>query len=142
MPFRFHVDIVSAEDSIFHSEKAEMIYAPAQMGEVGIAPHHAPLLTLMNAGDVRIEEVGGKEVSFFIDGGILEVQPGGVTILSDTVLRARDINEKEAMEAKRRAEEVLKGKRESMDYAQAHALLTESLAKLRVVRMMKTNPKE
>jgi F-type H+-transporting ATPase subunit epsilon len=142
MPFRFHVEIVSAEEHIYEGQ-AKMVSAPAEMGEVGIAPHHAPMLTMLKAGDVRIAEADGdREVSFFVSGGVLEVQPRGVTILSDTVLRAGDIDEREANEARKRAEEALKGNNEKLDYAQAHALLTESLAKLRVVRAMSPDIKE
>ena len=136
MPFRFHVDIVSAEEHIY-SGQAKELYAPAVMGEVGIMPHHAPMLAMLKPGDARLKEAdGGREVSFFISGGMIEVQPRGVTILSDTVLRASDIDEEQARQARRRAEEALKGNSEKLTYAQAHALLTESLAKLRVVRMM------
>lgn len=136
MAYTLHVDLVSAEEAIY-SGTAEMVFVPALMGEVGITPHHAPMLTLMRPGDVRVREADGKLVSFFIDGGILEVQPHGVTVLSDTVTRAEDIDEKEAQEAKQRAEEALQGKRGKMSYAEAHAQLNEALAKLRVVRLMK-----
>lgn len=136
MPFSFNVHLVSAEDKIF-SGVAEKVFAPAGMGEVGILPHHAPMLALMRAGDVRIQQPDGKTVSFYVSGGILEVQPHGVTVLSDTVLRAEDIDVKEAEEAKKRAEEALQGKRARMDPAEAHAELTQALAKLRVVRLMR-----
>ncbi len=129
------IDVISAEQKI-HSGLAEMVFAPAAMGEVGILPHHAPMLTLMRPGDVRIREPGGNTVSFFVAGGILEVQPYGITILSDTVLRAEDIDEKEAEEARKLAERALKGERVKLDYAQAYALLPEALAKLRVVKLM------
>ena len=136
MPFTIHVDVVSAEEKIY-SGIAEKVFAPARMGEVGIVPHHAPMLTLMRPGDVRILESGGKTVSFFVSGGILEVQPHGVIVLSDTVLRAEDIDVKEAKEAKRRAEDALAGKQVKLDPAQAQAQLNEAIAKLRVVRLMR-----
>ena len=138
MGFTMHVDVVSAEEKIY-SGIAEMVFAPAMMGEVGITPHHAPVLTLMKPGDVRIREKGGKMISFFISGGILEVQPHGVNILSDTVLRAGDIDEKEARIAMERAEQALKGEREKLDFAEAYAQLTEALAKLRVLELMQEN---
>ncbi len=131
-----HVDLVSAEKKI-HSGDAEMVFVPVATGEVGILPRHAPMLALMRAGDVRIRRPGGGMVSFFVNGGILEVQPDGVTILSDTVLRAEDIDEHEAEEARAMAERAMRGEREQLDYSEAYAQLTEALAKLRVVRLMK-----
>jgi len=136
MSLALHVDVVSAEDQI-HSGEAEMVFAPAVMGEVGITPRHAPLLTMMRAGDVRIRLPGGTTLSLFVSGGILEVQPHAVTILSDTVLRAEDIDEAEADEARRLAEQALKGEIARLSYAEAQIQLTEALAKLRVVRLMK-----
>ena len=131
-----HVTLVSAERRI-HDGKAEMVFAPAAAGEVGVLPQHAPMLTLMRPGAVRIRPPGGGELSFFVSGGILEVQPDRVTILSDTVLRGEDIDEREADEARMQAERALKGEREKLDYAEAYAQLTEALAKLRVVKLMK-----
>ncbi len=137
MPYSIHVDLVSAEEEIY-SGLAEMVFVPAKVGEVGITPHHAPMLTLMKPGDVRIREKGGGMVSFFVSGGILEVQPYGVTIMSDTVLRAEEIDEQKARNAKKRAEEAMKGERSPIGYAEAYAQLTEALAKLRVVKLMKS----
>lgn len=131
-----HVTLVSAEQQI-HAGEADMVFAPAVMGEVGVLPQHAPMLTLMRPGAVRIRSPGGGELSFFVSGGILEVQPDRVTILSDTVLRGEDIDEREADEARQQAERALKGEREKLDYAEAYAQLTEALAKLRVVNLMK-----
>lgn len=136
MSLTFHIDVVSAEAEI-HSGEAEMVFAPAVLGEVGITPRHAPLLTPMRAGDVRIRQPGGATLSLYISGGILEVQPHAVTILSDTVLRAEDIDEAEADEARRQAEQALKGEPARLDYAEAQLQLVEALAKLRVVRLMK-----
>ena len=136
MAATLHVDLVSAERPI-HSGDAEMVFAPVATGEVGILPRHAPMLALMRAGDVRIRRPGGGTVSFFVTGGILEVQPDLVTILSDTVLRAEDIDERQAEEARAMAERALRGEREKLDYSEAYAQLTEALAKLRVVRLMR-----
>jgi F-type H+-transporting ATPase subunit epsilon len=136
MAFSVHVDLVSAEEKI-HSGRAATIFAPTRSGEIGILPLHAPMLSLLRAGDLRILEPEGRTLSFFVSGGIIEVQPDGVTILSDTVLRAEEIDEREAEEARAQAERALKGEREPMGYAEAYAQLTEALAKLRVVRLMK-----
>ncbi len=134
MALTVHVDLVSAERTI-HSGPAEMVFAPSMMGEVGILPLHAPMLAVMRAGEVRLREPGGEQRSFFVSGGILEVQPSGVTLLCDTVLRAEDIDEKEAAAARDLAERALKGERVRLDPAHAHALLAEAQAKLRVVRI-------
>jgi len=101
------VDIVSAEIEIF-SGPVEMVFAPAVMGEVGILPGHAPLLTHLKPGEVRVRKTDGEEECFYVSGGILEVQPHIVTVLSDTALRAKDIDEAAATEAKQRAEQALK----------------------------------
>ena len=100
-----HVDIVSAEESIF-SGLAEMVYAPGELGELGIAPRHAPLVTRLKPGEVRLD-TGKEELDFFISGGILEVQPHVVTVLADTAIRADDLDEAKALEAKKNAEEAL-----------------------------------
>ena len=102
-----HVDIVSAEGEIFSGE-ATMVFAPAVMGEIGIAPRHAPLLTTLKPGEVRVQTPAGDEQFFFVGGGAIEVQPHLVTVLADTALRAKDIDEAAAMQAKQRAEEALK----------------------------------
>jgi F-type H+-transporting ATPase subunit epsilon len=106
MAMTLHVDIVSAEAEIF-SGTATMVFAPAEMGEVGIAPRHAPLLTRLKPGEVRVQSQDGKEQSFFVSGGMLEVQPHIITVLADTAIRAADIDEAHAMEAKTRAEKLL-----------------------------------
>ncbi len=104
-----HVDIVSAEGEMFSGE-ATMVFAPASQGDLGIAPRHAPLLTLLKAGEVRVQTPDGKEQSFFVGGGALEVQPNKVTVLADTAMRAKDLDEAAALEAKQRAEEALRDK--------------------------------
>jgi F-type H+-transporting ATPase subunit epsilon len=131
-----HVDIVSAEQSIF-SGAAEMVFAPALRGEVGIAPRHAPLLSPLKPGVVRVQLAGGGEESFYVSGGILEVQPHVVTVLSDTALRGEDIDEQAATEAKHRAEQAIKGEKTELSYTEAHAQLAEALAQLQMIEQMK-----
>ena len=109
MAMTIHVDIVSAEEQIF-SGSAEMVYAPAIMGEVGISPRHTPLISPLKPGEVRLDLGNGKEAFFFISGGILEVQPHVVTVLSDTAIRADDLDEAASIEAKKRAEALKKEK--------------------------------
>ena len=128
----FHVDIVSAEAEIF-SGPAEMVFAPAEMGEVGIAPRHAPLLTRLKAGEVRIRN-GNEEQYFFVSGGMLEIQPHVVTVLADTALRAKDIDEAKAMEAKQRAEQALADRKDDFDFAKATAELAEAVAQLKTLQ--------
>jgi F-type H+-transporting ATPase subunit epsilon len=127
-----HVDIVSAEAEIF-SGLAELVVAPAEMGEVGIAARHAPFLTRLKPGEVRVKVNDQEIYPFFISGGMLEVQPHVVTILADTAIRARDIDEAAALEAKRRAEEMLSDKSGKIDYALAQAQLAEAVMQLRTL---------
>ncbi len=132
MTMTIHVDIVSAEAEIF-SGLAEMVVAPAEMGEVGIAARHAPFLTRLKPGEVRVK-INDKETQpFYVSGGLLEVQPNVVTILADTAVRARDIDEAHALEAKRRAEELLSDKSGKVDYAAAQAKLVEAVMQLRTL---------
>ncbi len=142
MAMTIHVDIVSAEGEVF-SGMAEMVYAPAEMGEVGIAPRHAPLVTRLRPGEVRVDEGGGKEMlDFYVSGGMLEVQPHMVTILTDTAIRAADLDEAKALEAKRKAEDVLSGQVAEFEYAKAQVMLAEAAAQLRAIeniRNTKTN---
>lgn len=132
MAMLIHVDIVSAEAEIY-SGQAELVVAPAEMGEVGIAARHAPFLTRLRPGEVRVKVSGTEEHPFYISGGMLEVQPHVVTILADTAVRARDIDEAAAVEAKRRAEEMLADKSGKIDYARAQAQLIEAVAQLRTL---------
>jgi F-type H+-transporting ATPase subunit epsilon len=127
-----HVDIVSAEREIFSGE-ADMVFAPGEQGELGIAPRHAPLLTRMKPGTVRVQ-LGGEEQVFYVSGGILEVQPHMVTVLSDTAQRAADLDEVAAQDAKRKAEEALANQSGEMDVARAQAELLEALARLRAIQ--------
>jgi F-type H+-transporting ATPase subunit epsilon len=130
------VDIVSAEGEIF-SGPAEMVFAPASMGELGIAPRHAPLLTLLKAGEVRVKVPGGEEQSFFVGGGALEVQPNHVTVLADTALRAKDIDEAAALSAKQRAEEALKNREGDITQAEALAELARAAAQLKMLEKLR-----
>ena len=130
------VDIVSAEGAI-HSGDATMVFAPAKMGEVGIAPRHAPLLTALSPGEVRIQDEDGKEESFYITGGLLEVQPHCVTVLADTALRGDELDEAAALAAQQEAEEALKGAAEETDIARAQAELAEARARYRAAQKLK-----
>ena len=131
-----HVDIVSAEKSIF-SGSAKMVFAPAEMGEIGIAPRHSPLLTRLAPGEIRVQTQDGEEMEFFVSGGMLEVQPHLVTVLADTALRAKDVDEAAALKAKQEAEEALADKAGEIDMARAQAELAEAAARLRFVQKMK-----
>ncbi len=136
MAMTLHVDIVSAEAEIF-SGTATMIFAPAEMGEVGIAPRHAPLLTRLKPGEVRVQTQEGEELSFFVSGGILEIQPHVVTVLSDTAIRADDLDEAQALEARERAEKMLADKTADIDYAKAQAELAQSMAQLAAIKKLR-----
>lgn len=137
MAMTIHVDIVSAEGEIF-SGLAEMVYAPASMGEVGIAPRHTPLVTRLKPGDVRVDQGGSKEVlHFYVSGGILEVQPHVVTVLADTAIRAADLDEAAAQEAKRRAEDAMSDRSAEFEYARAQAELAEAVAQLRTIERIR-----
>ena len=136
MAMTIHVDIVSAEGEI-HTGQAEMVYAPAVMGEVGIAPRHTPMVTSLKPGEVRVDKGTGDMQHFYVSGGILEVQPHVVTILADTAIRARDLDEAAAMDAKRRAEEALSGQQADFEYAKAQAELAEAVAQLRAIERLR-----
>lgn len=127
-----HVDIVSAEKEIF-SGTAEMVFAPAELGEVGIAPRHAPLITKLKPGEVRVKVSETESYPFYVSGGLLEVQPHLVTILADTAIRAKDIDEAAVLEAKARAEEALADKSGKIDYATAQAQLLEAMMQLKTL---------
>jgi F-type H+-transporting ATPase subunit epsilon len=131
MSMTMHIDIVSAEAEIF-SGTVTMVYAPAEMGEVGIAPRHAPLLTRLKPGEVRVQTQEGEELSFFVSGGMLEVQPHVVTVLADTAIRAADLDEAQALEARERAD-----KSADLDYAKAQAELAQSMAQLAAIRKLR-----
>jgi F-type H+-transporting ATPase subunit epsilon len=132
MTMTVHVDIVSAENEIF-SGLAEMIFAPAELGEVGISPRHAPLISKLNAGEVRIKVSSSENYPFYISGGILEVQPHLVTILADTAIRAKDIDEAAALEAKAKAEEAIANKTSQVDFEAAQTQLLQAVMQLRTL---------
>jgi F-type H+-transporting ATPase subunit epsilon len=135
-PHTIQVDIVSAEGEIF-SGPAKMVFAPASQGEIGIAPRHAPLLSLLKAGEVRVQTPEGEEQFFFVGGGAIEVQPNKVTVLADTALRAKDIDEAAALAAKQRAEEALKDKAGQITQAEALAELARAAAQLKVLERLR-----
>ncbi|UCE88098.1 MAG: F0F1 ATP synthase subunit epsilon [Pseudomonadota bacterium] len=140
MAMTMHVDIVSAEAEIF-SGTAEMLVAPAKMGEVGIYPRHAPMMTPLKPGEVRVVREGGQEETFYVSGGMLEVQAHTVTVLSDTALRAHDIDEAAALEAKQHAEQALKDRTGEMEFAKAQAELAEAVAQLQTIQRLRKKTK-
>jgi len=131
-----HVDIVSAEGEVF-SGAALRVYAPGSQGELGIAPRHAPLLTLLKPGELRVQTPDGAEQSFFVGGGALEVQPKAVIVLADTALRAADLDEAAAVAAKQRAEEALKGQVDKVTEAEALAELSRAVAQIRLLEKLR-----
>jgi F-type H+-transporting ATPase subunit epsilon len=131
-----HVDIVSAEGELF-SGPATAVFAAASQGDIGIYPRHAPLLTLLRPGEVRVQPPGGEEQHFFVGGGVLEVQPSKVTILADTALRAKDIDEAAALAAKQRAEEALQQRGGHMTEAEALAELSRVAAMMKVLKRLR-----
>ncbi len=131
-----HVDIVSAEGEIFSGEAA-MVFAPAVMGELGIAPRHAPLLTTLKAGEVRVQTPDGQEQFFYVSGGALEVQPHLVTVLADTALRAKDLDEAAALQAKQRAEEALRDRKDHVSIAEAQADLARIAAQFKLIEKLR-----
>ena len=131
------IDVVSAEESIL-SEEAEFVVAPAKMGEVGIYPNHASMITLLKAGSVRIKKINkSDEDLIYISGGILEVQPGKITILSDTAIRGKDLDETKAKAAKKSAEESLSKKGSDIDFALAEAELAEAVAQIQAIAKLR-----
>lgn len=138
MAMTLHIDIVSAEEEI-HSGTASVVYAPAQMGEVGIYPRHAPLLAQLKPGEVRVETPEGEELFFFVSGGLLEVQPHVVTILADTAIRARDLDEAQALEAEKRARQSMQDAKGDVEFAKAKAELAQQMAQLRAIQKLRKN---
>ena len=131
-----NVDIVSAEGEIYSGE-ALRVYAPAQMGEIGIAPRHAPLLTGLRPGEVRVQDTDGTERFFYITGGMIEVQPNLVTVLADTALRDDELDEAAALEAREAAKAALDGAAETTDLKQAQLELAEAEARYRAAQKLK-----
>ncbi len=138
MAMTMHLDIVSAESEIF-SGRAEVVVAPAIMGEVGIHARHTPMLTPLKPGEVKITKQGGEEEFIYVSGGMMEVQPSTVTILSDTAVRAHDLDEAAAMEAKQAAEEAISNRESDMDIAEAQSKLLEAVAQLRMIENFRKN---
>jgi len=134
------LDIASAEAEIF-SGQAEMVFATGELGELGIAPGHAPLITSLKAGNVRAILPNQQEEVFYVSSGMLEIQPFVVTVLADTVLRAGDIDEAAAVAAKERAEKLLEDKTSEIDLAKATAELAEAVAQIRTIRRLKKHGK-
>lgn len=130
------VDIVSAEAEIW-SGTAKMLFAPAVMGEVGVLPSHAPLLTKIKPGEVRVINENDEEEFFYVSGGMLEILPSGVTVLADTAQRAHDLDEAAAMEAKEAAEKALQDRKDDIDYATAEAQLAQAIAQIEAIRKIK-----
>ncbi|MES2407930.1 MAG: F0F1 ATP synthase subunit epsilon [Pseudomonadota bacterium] len=137
MAMTIHVDIVSAEAALF-SGTAEYVTVPAEMGEVGIYPRHTQMLTRIKPGSVRIKrpDIVEEEV-IYVSGGMLEVQPNVVTILSDTAIRGQDLDEAKALEAKREAEEAMRNHASEMDYAKAQAELAEAVAQIAAIQKLR-----
>ena len=133
-------DIVSAEEEIFHGV-VTMVVATGQMGELGIAPRHAPLITRLKPGQVRVILEGGEEQFFYVSGGILEVQPQVVTVLADTAIRAKDLDEAAAKQAKDEAEKAILNRTDAMEVAEAQARLAEAVAQLQALERLRKNLK-
>ncbi len=136
MAMTMHVNIVSAEQEIY-SGTVTQVFAPAEMGEVGVMPRHAPMLSTLKPGVVRVILQDGEEETFYVSGGILEIQPHVITILSDTALRAADIDESAALEAKSRAEAAMKDKASDMDYVKAKSVLIEAVAQIEALKKLR-----
>ena len=136
MAHTINVDIVSAEGEIF-SGQATMVFVPAVQGEIGIAPRHAPLLTTLRAGEVRVQTPDGEEHGFYVGGGALEIQPQRVTVLADTALRARDLDEAAVLAAKQRAEEALRETGDKISLAEAQAELVRAVAQIRMLERLR-----
>ena len=131
-----HVDVVSAEESIFSGE-ARFVALPGEAGELGIYPRHTPLITRIKAGSVRIEMADGGEEFVFVAGGILEVQPGTVTVLADTAIRGHDLDEAKANEAKKLAEEAMKNAKSDIDFAAAQSEFAVMAAQLAAIQKLR-----
>tara|TARA_B100001113_G_scaffold205434_1_gene168442 strand:- start:3239 stop:3664 length:426 start_codon:yes stop_codon:yes gene_type:complete len=141
MSDKIKLDIVSAEEELF-SEEVEMVYAPAEMGEVGISPKHTPLITRLKPGDVRAQISKDEMKTFYVSGGILEIQPNEVTILSDTALREDDLDEERALEAERLAREAMKNSANDVDSTKAKSELLQAAAQLRLIKKLRSSNKK
>ena len=133
-----HVDVVSAEELIFSGE-AEFVVLPGEMGELGILPRHAPLITRIKPGAVRIRVSGKQDEEYvFVAGGVLEVQPHAVTVLADTAIRAKDLDEAKANEAKKLAEDAILNRESQIDYAKAQAEIAMAVAQLSMITKLRS----
>tara|TARA_Y100000389_G_scaffold152419_1_gene152413 strand:+ start:3824 stop:4249 length:426 start_codon:yes stop_codon:yes gene_type:complete len=141
MSDKIKLEIVSAEEELFSGD-VEMVFAPAEMGEVGIAPKHTPLITKLKPGDVRAQINKDEMKTFYVSGGILEIQPNEVTILSDTALREDDLDEERALEAERLANEAMKNSSTEVDAAKAKSELLQAAAQLRLIKKLRSNSKK
>lgn len=141
MAITVHVDMVSAEKEIF-SGLAELVVATGTLGEVGIRRGHAPLLTSLKPGQIRITKQGGEEEVFYVSGGMLEVQPKLVTVLADTIERATDLDESKVLEAKQKAEQAMADRSADFDYAAASAELARAVAQLRTLKQLREKLKK
>jgi F-type H+-transporting ATPase subunit epsilon len=139
MAMTMHVDIVSAEKEIY-SGTAEMLFAPLVTGEVGVLPRHTQLIARMKPGEVRVR-TATDELHFYVSGGLLEIQPHVVTVLADSAVRAKDLDEAAATQAKQRAEEAIKSRQSDIDYARAQAELAEAVAQLRAIHKLREQTK-
>lgn len=140
MAITTHLDIVSAEMQIF-SGAVEMVVATGELGEIGIIPGHAPLLTILKPGEIRVTLLGGEEDVYYISGGMLEVQPYYVTVLADAVERAESLDEAAALAAKARAEEAISSKNTDMDYSVAAGELARAVAQIRAIQKVRNKMK-
>ena len=140
MTTTFRCDIVSAEEEIYHGD-AVLLVATGELGELGISPRHAPLITRLKPGKVVVTLADGETLDFAVSGGILEVQPQVVTVLADSAIRAQDIDELEAVKAKEEAERVLANRGEAMEIAEAQAKLAEAMAQLQALERLRKNLK-
>ena len=136
MAMTTHLDIVSAEEAIF-SGLTEMVTCTGSLGEMGIAPGHAPLLTKLNPGPVTVRHQGGEEEIFYVSGGMLEIQPNTITILADTALRADDVDEASAIESQKKAQAELHNQSAEIDYGRATSELAEAAAQLRTIQAIR-----
>jgi len=136
MAMTMHLDIVSAERAIF-SGPVEMAIATGELGELGVVPGHAPLLTVLKPGEIRVTQQGGLQEIFYVSGGILEVQPNCVSVLADTVERADSLDEAVALEAKARAEEAMADKNSEIDYSRASIELARAIAQIRAIQKVR-----
>ena len=141
MEGKLKLEIVSAEQELF-SKEVEMVFAPAEMGEVGITPKHTPLITRLKPGDVRAQISKDEIETFYVSGGILEIQPNEVTILSDTALRGEDLDEERALEAERLAQDAMKNSGSDIDAAKAKSELLQAAAQLRLIKKLKSKGKK